>query len=72
MAKHKARDPIIYAMQQPADTSQLQRLDRGQVVAAIDRVSASLLGPMRNLDRALLVADRRDLRARLAEIDGQS
>jgi hypothetical protein len=40
--------------------------------AAEAEVTAALKGPMSNLERALLVADRKDIRAALAKVEGQS
>lgn len=39
-----------------------------QIAAAIKSISEELKGPMPNLERALLVADRKELRERLARM----
>lgn len=44
-------------------------MDRKYIEEAIAGIAAQLKGPMPNLERALLVADRKDFRARLAELD---
>lgn len=43
--------------------------ERAKVAADIDQMTAELKGPMTNVERAWTVADRRDARRRLAELD---
>lgn len=51
------------------DASTLQHLDREKVEQGIAMISAVLKGRLDDTERALLFMDRRDLRARLAEIE---
>ena len=43
-----------------------------QLQKADAEITAALKGPMTNLDRALLVADRKDLRAAIAKAEQRS
>ena len=45
-------------------------LDAEALKKAIAEITAELKGPLSNLERALLVADRRDLRKELAQKEG--
>lgn len=44
-------------------------MTREEIVKAIDEITAELKKPMSDLKRALLHADRSDLRTRLAALD---
>jgi hypothetical protein len=51
------------------DASRLGGMTREQVGAAIDGISAAMRGPMSATERTMSFMDRKDLQARLAEID---
>jgi hypothetical protein len=49
-------------VREPADIEALRRADQ--------EITAALKGPMSNIERALLVADRRDIRAAISQATG--
>lgn len=66
MTKPPTKEPTV-ADHTPSPAAGLSEADIERLRKADAEITAALKGPMSNLDRALLVADRKDIRAALQE-----